>query len=430
MATLSLEGEGLLGHFWPLGDSPPNLNDEPLHGRVRRSEGTLLDVLDTGTHFGPDGPPNHRALAGALQGESVLLLDVQFETSSRALGGARASWARYSAGTVLEGVDLFRLRSDRVRRLRANFFGVGRWAGMQRGRESWDTGDDGIVRGFSLMLSTPEKETQPIGGGRVLTLSSAWTVGGSEEQRVISAPVSIECEAARPAPSWSLLEPLLRVQDLLGLAYGGSVLAETGAGVADLRPGGRPGTVVSGMWSSPLMKLQPGARAANLRSFPLFTLQTIGGLAGVKRWIKLTQAHPRSVAPLVSPIRHGFASADVVLRDVAAAMEYWAKVNRPAKWASTNLFAQAITTRLDKSFDTWVGDRDRWCKEFWSANNHLKHEPMYKPDDQRLIDLALSARYALLAALLDRVAGTRAPSRSIFQSHRLSDIGLRLTGRP
>jgi hypothetical protein len=428
MATFSLESDGRLGYFWPLGDEPPRLDDDPLRGWVRRDDTTLVDVLDEAAQFPAEGPPNYRALAGALQGGSVLLLDVRFETSSRVLGGAQASWARYSARTVLDDVDLVRLRSDRVRRLRANFFGVGRWAGMKSGRESWDTGTDGIVRGYSLSLSTPEVDSHVIGGGRRLTLSSAWSVGGSEEQRLISAPVSVECESARPVRSWSLLEPLLRVQDLLSLAYGGSVLAETGAGVADLRPADRPGTDASGMWSSPLMRLQTGGRAAKLNSFPLFTLQTIGGLLGVRRWIKLSQAHQRAVAPLVAPLRHGFSSADVLVRDVAAAMEYWTKVNRPAKWASTKLYAQAITGRLDSSFEDWVGDRSRWCTEFWSANNHLKHEPSYAPDDQRLIDLALSGRYALLASLLDRVAGTRESSRALFGSHRLADLGRRLRG--
>ncbi|MDQ3096483.1 MAG: hypothetical protein M3Q82_11180, partial [Actinomycetota bacterium] len=62
------------------------------------------------------------------------------------------------------------------------------------------------------------------------------------------------------------------------------------------------------------------------------------------------------------------------------------------------------------------GDVTQWCQAFWSANIHLKHEPNYRVDDQRLIDLALSSRYVLLAGLLDRIARSRSPSQALFRN--------------
>lgn len=137
MADLDLTDGGRLGYFWPVTDTPPRLNDdEPLRGWVRRDGGsTLLDFLDEDP-FARRGVdlPHHDALVGVLQGGSVLLLELRTTNGSVALG-AQASWVRCSARTVLDGVDVGRLRSNRIQSLRADFLGVGRWAGMRTGEE-------------------------------------------------------------------------------------------------------------------------------------------------------------------------------------------------------------------------------------------------------------------------------------------------------
>lgn len=429
MVDLDLTDGGRLGYFWPVTDTVPNLeDDEPLRGWLRRTgRETLLDVLDEDpiARHGID-LPHFGGLVGVLQGGSVLLLEVRTTNASVAFG-AQASWLRCSSRTVLEDVDVERLRSNRLRSLRADFLGIGYWAGMRSTNEDWDYDSDGLVKGFSLALTSDERLTVPLTKGLQLTLSSEWNVGGTDDRRVITAPVSVTCRATVPRPTWDLLRPLVQVQDLLNVAYQGSVLATSGAGVADLEPDKRPGTDGSVLWNSLLMTASPNARAAApVKELPLFSLQAIGGLPGVRRWSNLATRHPRAVTPVVGPFRRGFATADVTVRDVAAAIEYWVKSNRPAAWAMPKQYAQVLARRLGTAFSTWVGDPERWAKEFWSANNHLKHEPGYEVEDQYLVDLAVSGRYVLLASLLNRVAGTRSPGKEIFENHRLSALGERL----
>jgi hypothetical protein len=70
-----------------------------------------------------------------------------------------------------------------------------------------------------------------------------------------------------------------------------------------------------------------------------------------------------------------------------------------------------------------------WSKGFWDAYTHLKHNVSYDPDPQETWDLAVSGRYLLAASLLDRAAGTRAPSSSIFRHYWLNRTRDRLRER-
>jgi hypothetical protein len=114
--------------------------------------------------------------------------------------------------------------------------------------------------------------------------------------------------------------------------------------------------------------------------------------------------------------------------ELAAAMEYWVKVNRPALWAQT-AFAQAIAGKGGTAFKKWAGNPIAWANAFWKTYNRLKHEVAYQPDPAELADLAASARFLLGGTLLDRAAGTRAPSRAIFRHYRLNGLGQRIRDR-
>lgn len=131
--------------------------------------------------------------------------------------------------------------------------------------------------------------------------------------------------------------------------------------------------------------------------------------------------------------RHGPGSAPVILMEVAAAVEYWVKANRPTAWADSTVrnkrWVQALADRCGAAFSSWVGDPDAWAKAFWGAYNHLKHDPNYAPDPMELGDLAESARYLLGTVILDQVAGSKAPSRAIPRHHRLDGLGARMRDR-
>jgi len=171
-----------------------------------------------------------------------------------------------------------------------------------------------------------------------------------------------------------------------------------------------------------------GVQSPKMSEWPLFDLATLGGPPAVARWINLVTAHRRAVAPVVNPYRIGLSTAALTLLEVAAAIEYWVRVNRPAKWASTK-FADAVAARVGAPFADWVGDPEKWSASFWRTNNLLKHEPDVQPEPELISALARSGRHLLAAALLDRVAGSKAPSKRVFKSHQLNDLGSQLRER-
>lgn len=128
--------------------------------------------------------------------------------------------------------------------------------------------------------------------------------------------------------------------------------------------------------------------------------------------------------------RQGRASAAVIVMEVAAAVEYWVRANLPTAWAESAVksrrWVQALADRCGKPFADWVRNPEAWARAFGGAYNRLKHEPTYEPELMELADLAESARYLLGAAILDRAARSRAPTRAIFRHHRLNSLGVRL----
>ncbi|MDP9301941.1 MAG: hypothetical protein M3P43_13775 [Actinomycetota bacterium] len=440
MAIGDVLEEGTLGFFWPLSKKAADLENEPERGYAKLEEGWVaLDVLDErpmdslrlGLEMTTDAPT---ALLGALADEAAMFLEVIDAQRNTRFGGSRASSKRYLARTAIGGVPVDRLRTPSLQELHAHFHGIGRWAGMSATKEDWDS-DDGRVKEWSVTLSGSEDLTHPLTGGRELVLSTTWRVDGPTDRRTISAPVSIGFKSHRPVDVWELLQPILQVQDLLSFTYEGFVAADGGSARLDLDPAEKERhNQAPTVWNGALMVRSPvvtAPRSVNERS--LFHLETIGGIAGLARWTRLSSTHPRATRPLVARYRQGRASAALTVMEVAAAIEYWAKANRPAVWADSAVknkkWVQALADRCGKAFADWVGGPEPWAKAFWGSYNRLKHEPTFEPDALELTDLAESARYLLGAVMLDRVALTKTPSRSVFKHYRLDGLGARLRDR-
>lgn len=255
-------------------------------------------------------------------------------------------------------------------------------------------------------------------------------VNGPADQRTLHAPIAISCTSQRRRETWDLLQPLLFVQDLLNFAFGGFVAAEGGTATVDIAPPTDGRTEPSpSLWSGPLMVRAPATTAPeSMSAFPLFSLQTLGGAAGLARWVRLCERHGRATAPVVRPFRFGAVTPSVGMLETAAGIESWVKSNRPAAWTK-GPFATVLARRVGRSFSDWVGDPEKWSKAFWGTYNKLKHDTTYDPDQFEVQDLLVSGRYLLAAALLDRVAGTKAPSGQIFTKPRLNAVGLRLRER-
>ena len=447
MVLIDVLDSGTLGFFWSVHGHAPDLGSDPEpeseRGYVKRDQGWVrVDVLDEDPisslqAFGlqrPADPPD--ALVASMPEDGALFLEVQGPGISHRFGGSRASSKQYMARTVIGGVPLDRLRTSSLLGLRANFHGIGRWAGMSATQETWRQGSDSRVQGWSVTLGGSDDVSHRLPGGRKLVLSTTWSVDGPTDRRTVSAPVVVGCESRRPVDVWELLRPVLQVQDLLGFAYGGFVAADGGTAQLDLKPAedDRSDSSKPSLWNGALMVRSPAAREPkSMNEFPLFQLGTIGGVAGLARWIRLNTDHPRAARPVVAQYRHGAGSAPLILMEVAAAVEYWVKANRPSAWAVSAVknrqWVQALTGRCGAAFSSWTGDPDAWAKAFWNAYNRLKHEPNYAPDPIELLDLAESGRYLLGAVILNRVAGSKAPSRGLFRHYRLDGLGGRLRDR-
>lgn len=423
---------GRLGFFWLPNQWPPDLDQDPERGWIRvESRFATIDVLDED----PIGSFDHdlvqpEAMAAALPTDSLLLLETYQSRASRRFGGLpRASSKQYRARTVVGNAPVGELRSPKLLAASANFHGIGRWAGLSASEERSKM-DQGVVKEWTLKLSESEELSATLSGGRLLEVSTSWRVDGPPDRRTISAPTVIGCKTTRPRDAWMLLEPLVHIQNLLSIAFGGLVVAEGGSAAVDLGAASDSRRGTPTFWSGPLHAPPKSAvLPKNMKEHPLFRLSTVGGIEGLGRWVRLCDKHGRAVRPLVRHFRTGHSAAEVTLIETAAAMEYWVKANRTSRWAQTRRWAQAIAGRAGKAFAEWAGDPEAWGKAFWGTNNALKHEPTATMDPRELTDLAVSGRHLLTAILLDRVAGSRAPSRTIFRHHRLHDLGLRMRER-
>ena len=373
------------------------------------------------------------AIVGVTPRGATLFLDVRGPWAGRLFGTTiRASSKTFAARSAIGNVPVDRLRSANLFELHAYFLGTGRWAGMSASKDSWNP-DKGKLREWTVTLTEGETLRSRINGGREIMISTKWRVEGPEDQRTLSAPVTIGCVARRPVELRDLLQPVLAAQDLLSFVFNGFVAATDGAVRLDSKPGDGGFELTPSFWSGALMVRSPAAQALGRSiDFPLVDLQTLGGIDGLGRWIRLALSHPRAVRALWSPYREGRGSAAMSMMDVATSIEYWVNANRHrAAWANVpgKNRARPLVNHCGRAFSNWVGDTDIWADTFWDAYNSLKHDPSFDPAPSELIDLAESARHMLGAALLNRAAGSMAPSREVFDHPRLSFLGSRLRER-
>lgn len=431
---------GGIGFVWPfVAGAKPSLDSEPESGFIQTTEmWASLECLESDAQAAwlrddKEEPPV-QAFAIITSKLHGLLLEIQRRSWTRNIGGYRASVKRYSGRTFVADVPFERLRSLRLVSLRASFIGMSGWAGASAKREMLETDKRGRGKSWSVHLESPPGQSALLLRGRTIAVEFDWRAEGPLDRRIISTPVGIKCEARGPtAEPIDLVGPLLRVQDLMSYAYSGFVEAESGRASLDLDPDKHGRDETSVMWNGALMVRTPAAEGpADLTGIPLFHLTTIGGARGLSRWIQLCEVHQRAVRPIVSPFRLGFPSAEVMLLEVAAAIEYWVNIHRRTrKWAGKERgpHATALALRVGAAFADFVGDPVRWGERFREVNNKVKHDPSFRSDFNELVDLAISSRKLLASALLDRVAGDHAPSVSVLGHHSHYQLRDRLRSR-
>lgn len=376
------------------------------------------------------GGPYPTALLGRLPAATLVALEVQDRGGTVVIAGEQASTRRYRARTVAANVPLARLRSSDVRSMSAHFFGMDMFTRQGRPNEQWDYSPDKRVRGYRLTLddSTPSMSAS-LTRGRTLYVSSRWSVGGTEMDRRITVPTTFAVECRRPVPVFEVLRPLVQLQDLLGLLYQGFLPAHRADLELDLRPDPRAGDRRAPCWSGPLF--EPPARARTADPWPMLSLNDLGGVAGLARWIRLAEQHPRAIDPVLAPFRAGRMSSESELLTLGASIEYWVASHRrrKVKWASPRMpkrtrshrrIMEAATLRAGKEFAAWVVDRGAWCDDFSNTYEELKHEPSSSVDAGLLHDLVDGGRYLLFGLLADRAAGSRAPTRKLYKTSQLA----------
>lgn len=415
--------EGGLGFFWPVasGSFPDLETDEPRCGYIRRDDDAVSVVLLVEDASEAFRTPEAIGLVGYTQHGGVLIPDVHRVRSTMSFGGGRASVHRYVAHSVLgdiEPLDLTCLDLDLVS-MAVNGNSLLRWGGFDAVDQSTTTDERNRVQEFQVKLKNTPDLTVPLEASTTLRLAAHWSTS-LDSQRGLSIEMGLSVSIKRPgSSSFDLLTRLRQVQDLLGLAYDGHIIIDR----MQARSPGQEHRVP--MWSGALMSDSPPDLAADRGKPPMFSLSDIGGAVGVRRWTEMYDRFPRSVAPISNYIRYGSPSPEVRLLEVAAAIEQWVATHRRStQWASrgTN-FAAALARHVGTPFTDWAGPADLWATQFWDSYNDLKHLRSNGPSPREAF-LAAETGYRLLAAaLLNRVAGSKQPSRQMLTNYRLTGVG-------
>ncbi|MCH7670059.1 MAG: hypothetical protein IIC71_12810 [Acidobacteria bacterium] len=415
--------EGGLGFFWPVvsGSFPDLETDEPRSGYIRRDDDAVSVVLLVEDASEAFETPEAIGLVGYTQHGGVLIPDVYRTGTTMSFGGGRASVHRYVAHSVLGDIkplDATCLDLDSVS-MDVNGNSLLQWGGFEAVDQSATTDEHNRVQELQIKLKNTPDLTVPLNASTTLRLAAHWSTS-QDSQRSLSIEMGLRVSIMRTgSSSFDLLTRLRQVQDLLGLAYDGHI-------VIDHMQAGSPGQEHGApMWSGALMSDSPPALAADRGKPPMFSLFDVGGAVGVRRWMKLYDRFPRSVAPVSNYIRYGSPSPEVRLLEVAAAIEQWVATHRRStQWASRGInVAAALAQHVGVAFTDWAGPADLWATQFWDSYNDLKHLRGAGPSHREAFLAAETGYRLLVAALLDRVAGSKQPSRQMLSDYRLREIG-------
>lgn len=422
---------GTLGHFWhDLGCARKLDINSSGDGYVRLVDGTLfhIDTLRTRQewqHFSPE--PSRLPTPEIVYAMTNITRSVFFDLAGVAQSnvmGSRASTQTVRTRGVVTGVPLQEINSGEFTEVEIRIPEVTLWSRLVGIEESVDRYDDG--RSKTWQASIPHTETLQLGirKGLDLTLSTTWSVEGPTDRRILSTPLVVGTHSVRPRPWEEHLAPLLAVQDLINLAYKGFVPAERGTvqfRYDDIvQPLQRPQ-----MWNSRLMTVPRSAKKPeSMTQFPVFNLAQIGGVRGLRNWIRLDQRYPRATGPLSSLYRYGTGGVEMRLAALALGIEYWTKVHGSAgvKWAQparkNESMPMAMGRYVGPAFANFVGDLEAWSELFWRTYNQLKHAPNFEYDPHEIYLLGESGALLLQGALLNRVANNRKLMKILCDSHR------------
>ncbi|MEH3130041.1 MAG: hypothetical protein PGN27_08795 [Mycolicibacterium neoaurum] len=429
--------DGTLGHFWAeLGDVYDLNKSHDGHVRLVDNELFHVGTLRTREFRGEFGRnrdrlPRPEAVYGLTSDTRAMFFDIAGVGQSNVMGERASTQTIRTRGVVVD-VPFPLLLDSNFTEVEIWIPEVTQWSGLYGVTERVTQYDDERPKEYTA--STVNIDTLEIGirRGLTLTLDTTWSVDGPDDKRVLSTPLVAGTRSDTPRSWRQHLPALIAVQDLINLAYEGFVPAEHATVEFKRKEDGQPRSTPR-MWNSRLMTVPPGLSKPRMTQVPLFHLQTIGGVRGVRNWIRLDHSYPRATGPITNRYRYGRTSVEVRLIEVALGLEYWTKVNRGLgrAWAAPRKIRKKIDEPLPMAIGRYVGpawtefigDLYKWSDKFWTTYNSLKHAPNFEYDPHEVGLLGDSGALLLLGALLNRVAGNRIPMKAICQSHRTHMIG-------
>ncbi len=418
---------GSLGFFWFVepGRSPDLDDDKAMRGFLRRREDEIELVLLRDDPFAETEARRPIGFIGATEHSGVVVRDLIRSSRTLNYGGSKASVDRYAAQTVIAEPTIDSVSSLDLVSMSVLFHGdrAMEWSGLKAVEQKITTNKQNRVQQVRLDMRSVPDAVAPLSPSSSLRLSAHWRSSPDPHRGyTIDTGLRVSVETSRPTPRWSPTLALARVQDLLGIAFGGYYAVVEGYA----RPAGSSDD--GRIWNSHLMWPPPPAAQADRRSFPMFTIEEIGGIDGVVRWIRLCKSHPRAVSPIINRLRQDRRSPEVQTLELAAAIEYWVAYNRGQgrAWAKKNKEdtpVAALARYVGPAFADWITDPAKWAACFWGHYNGLKHDPRFQYSRHDLSLLSEVAHQLMVAALLNRVACTKQPARSIFDDYRNARLG-------
>lgn len=419
---------GALGFFWQSsGKSFPYVeNAEERHGYVALREGLVRVHLlrdDPMAYFSATGTVPDGLIA-ATEAGGVVVLDVASAGAANSFGGSRSSIDHYTAHTVVQASDALDATSARLTEASVYFSGDALlvWSDLQAVDKRVDVDQSNRIERVQLDFVKVPTAYSRLTTNIEIYMGAYWSADQDPDAgHAIVTALELGARSSRPKRSADLLFPLTRCQDVLSLAFNGFLTAHRGRAQFD------GGSERGHMWNSTLMpsEIPSGVDAADRRSSPIFSAADIGGVDGLRRWIQLYKRYPRALAPVVGRIRRGAASPETELTGVAVGLEQWcAKHRRHAAWPKRgDNPAEAVGLHIGHDFAEWCGDTTKWAEAVWSHYNGLKHDPSFTYERRDVAILAESAYLLLVAALLNRAATTKTPSRRYFAGSHNRRLG-------
>ncbi|ORB47575.1 hypothetical protein [Mycolicibacterium rhodesiae] len=436
--------DGSLGHFWMDLADVYNLS-KASDGYVRLEDDNLFHVgtlrtREFNNEFGHNRErlPMPKAVYGMTNSTRAIFFDIAGVSQSNVMG-QRASTQTVRTRGVVVNVPFAVLKDDRFLAVELEIPQVTRWAGLTSIRETVTKPANDGTKQYKAETVDVEPIELEIRRGFKLKLDSTWHADGPDDKRTINAPLVVGTSGRTPRQWHDHLVPLLSVQDLISLAHEGFVPAERATVEFKIEDDGQPRDSAE-LWNSRLMTLprQGGvARPKSMTEIPLFYLSHIGGLKGIRNWIRLDQKYPRATGPLTSAYRYGQSGVEVRLTEIALGLEYWTRLHNEhfqRAWAKPlkiggkkEPLPMAIGRHVGPAFTEFVGGNlYDWAYLFWGTYNNLKHAPSFEYDPYEVDTLGDTGALLLLGELLNRVAGNRIPMKVLTESVRTYQLKERI----